>query len=332
LVDAIDRHVSAPALQEQEKLANRCPLKILVADDNATNRKVAELMLKKLGYAAHTAEDGREALAAIAAALWTEPFDAILMDIHMPHMDGFTATQAIHALCEGEAKRRPYIAAMTANAMEGDRELCLAKGMNDYVTKPLRPHDLEHALGRAFAAVGHERAPATASQIASNSPAATPSQAQDFTANTALLAAVSSAVSSAVSAAAPVPAPGLAALTAHDVMDWSRLDELAEFDDDEGSMVREVIESFSGDAHAMVAEVQAAIAARDWPASKRAAHKLKGAAGNLGARAIQDTCGLIEEAALMDDGATCALHSPTLTPMLDATLAALKARRGLRAG
>jgi PAS domain S-box-containing protein len=117
-------------------------LRVLLAEDNATNQKVATLMIKKLGFEIEIASNGAEAVSA-----WRRgDFDLILMDCQMPEMDGFQATQAIRqAELEGA---HMAIVAVTANAMEGDRERCLAVGMDDYVSKPLSKASIQAAITR----------------------------------------------------------------------------------------------------------------------------------------------------------------------------------------
>jgi CheY-like chemotaxis protein len=118
------------------------PLRVLVAEDNAVNRQLAVALLRKLGYEPDLAENGREALDAVER----EAYDVVLMDVQMPELDGLEATRLI---CERlAAAERPTIIAMTANAMEGDREECLAVGMDDYLSKPIRPDELRRALAR----------------------------------------------------------------------------------------------------------------------------------------------------------------------------------------
>ena len=117
-------------------------LRLLVAEDNEVNRQLAVALLKKLGYDADLVENGREAL----DALERESYDVVLMDVQMPEVDGLEATRRIHQRF-GSADR-PRIIAMTANAMEGDREECLAAGMDDYVSKPIRREELARALAR----------------------------------------------------------------------------------------------------------------------------------------------------------------------------------------
>ena len=117
-------------------------LRILLADDIPINQQVALLLLKRLGYTAEVASNGLEVLAAVERA----PFDVLFLDVQMPEMDGLTCARR---LCEVHSReRRPWIIAITANALEGDRELCLSAGMDDYITKPISAQSLSDALGR----------------------------------------------------------------------------------------------------------------------------------------------------------------------------------------
>ena len=114
-------------------------LRILLAEDNVVNQKVALLTLERLGYRAEVAGNGIEVL----EALHRQRYDVVFMDVQMPEMDGLTATKEI---CKQWTKSRPRIIAMTANAMQGDREKCLEAGMDDYITKPIRTEELQRAL------------------------------------------------------------------------------------------------------------------------------------------------------------------------------------------
>ncbi len=124
------------------EMAGECPLRLLVAEDHPTNQRIIRLMLERLGYRPEIVGNGREVLSAIRH----EVFDAIIMDVQMPVMDGLSAAREI---CRADGKR-PWILAMTANALEGDREKCLEAGMDDYISKPVKTTDLAAALRRAY--------------------------------------------------------------------------------------------------------------------------------------------------------------------------------------
>jgi PAS domain S-box-containing protein len=121
------------------ELAGKHPLRILLAEDNAVNQKLAHRLLERMGYHADLAENGLEAI----ESLERSSYDLVLMDVQMPELDGLEASRRIRAQWPDRPIR---IVAMTANAMEGDRETCLAAGMDDYLTKPIRPSELAAAL------------------------------------------------------------------------------------------------------------------------------------------------------------------------------------------
>jgi PAS domain S-box-containing protein len=131
-----------PSVEPAPVLADRPPLRILVVEDNAVNQQLALLLLEKVGYRADVAANGVEAL----EALERQPYDLVLMDVEMPEMDGLEATRRIH---QRWGKQRPHIVAVTANALEGERELCLQAGMDDYITKPIRMEELTAALTKS---------------------------------------------------------------------------------------------------------------------------------------------------------------------------------------
>ena len=124
-------------------MAVRLPLRLLLAEDNVINQRVALKTLERMGYRADVAANGLEVLDALAR----QPYDVVLMDVQMPELDGLEASRRIGR--ELPHARRPYIIAMTANAMQGDRELCLAAGMDDYISKPVRVEELVAALERS---------------------------------------------------------------------------------------------------------------------------------------------------------------------------------------
>ncbi|CAN5395382.1 hypothetical protein BH10PSE17_BH10PSE17_09880 [soil metagenome] len=124
------------------RMAERHPMRILLAEDNRVNQKLALRLLQQMGYDADLAHNGREAL----ESLERRPYDLVLMDVQMPEMDGLEASRRITA--RWPAEQRPRIVAMTANAMQGDREACLAAGMDDFLTKPIRVDQLIESLER----------------------------------------------------------------------------------------------------------------------------------------------------------------------------------------
>lgn len=131
------------------QMAEDSPLRILLAEDNLVNQKVAGHLLKRLGYEVSYALTGRAAVEAVGA----NHFDVVFMDMQMPEMDGIEATRVIRA--QGESST-PYIIAMTANAMQGVRNLCLDAGMNDYICKPVRVNDLVSALQKAVVSLAQQ--------------------------------------------------------------------------------------------------------------------------------------------------------------------------------
>jgi PAS domain S-box-containing protein len=130
-------HAPAAALQDDH---------ILLAEDNAVNQKVALHMLRSLGYRADVVANGLEVLEAVRR----QAYDVILMDVQMPEMDGLEAARRL-GQTRPDPEKRPWIIAITANAMQGDRERCLAAGMDDYISKPIKTAELRDALARARA-------------------------------------------------------------------------------------------------------------------------------------------------------------------------------------
>jgi CheY-like chemotaxis protein len=144
-VARLDEHIRRS--EEPGKPQTERP-KVLVVEDNVVNQKVAVRLVEKMGCRVELSANGQEALSAIAR----DTFDLVLMDCQMPVMDGFEATAAIRGL-EGDVRSIPVIA-MTANAMQGDRERCLAAGMDDYLSKPVSYEDLKSMVNRWLARTG----------------------------------------------------------------------------------------------------------------------------------------------------------------------------------
>jgi len=240
------------------------PLNILVADDNEINRNVAGLVLRRFGYEVDFAVNGRDVVERVAhRAVASEdegPYDLVFMDIQMPEMDGLEATRAIRRLeAERPAERWPRIVAMTANALQEDRELSLEAGMDDYLMKPLDFDAVARVLHDASQILG-ARAPATSVEEKSQ-------PAQEVATSDSVL------------------------------VDWSRLDELSEYDTPEGTIVKGAIASFLDQAPTRLAEIRGAIQRSDAPAVRQAAHALKGAASNIGATAAASCASKIESTA-----------------------------------
>jgi signal transduction histidine kinase/two-component SAPR family response regulator/HPt (histidine-containing phosphotransfer) domain-containing protein len=141
-------------VRTKQTLASQRPLRVLLCDDNTINQKVAVRILQQLGYESDLAANGREAL----DALVRKPYDLILMDVMMPEMDGLEATRAIRKLEQsgGSVNLNSHIiiVAMTAQAMQGDREKCLVAGMDDYLAKPIRPKDMRAIIERWSSRIG----------------------------------------------------------------------------------------------------------------------------------------------------------------------------------
>jgi CheY-like chemotaxis protein/nitrogen-specific signal transduction histidine kinase/HPt (histidine-containing phosphotransfer) domain-containing protein len=154
-------------------LAERLPLRLLLVDDNLVNQKVASRLLQQMGYRPEIASNGLEAI----RALERKPFDVILMDVQMPELDGLETTRRIRQR-QKDAEPHPHfqapllIVAMTASAMQGDREKCLAAGMNEYLAKPIRPEALQAALEHCGAVLTYNTGNSGAAPPALVSPSA----------------------------------------------------------------------------------------------------------------------------------------------------------------
>ncbi|HEX4966087.1 MAG TPA: response regulator [Thermoanaerobaculia bacterium] len=222
------------------------PLCILLAEDHPVNRQVMTGLLEHLGYRADLAANGLEVLAALSR----QRYDVVLMDVQMPEMDGLEATRRIRQ----QPGAQPRIIAMTAHAMSGDRERCLAGGMDDYLSKPVQVADLATALAAAVPLV---------------SPPPPPSEEK-------------------------LPEVGFAGLPT-DLLDPQTLGLLRELsapgEDVLGTLVRTFAASSAGD----LADLRRLATEGRWTDVERAAHRLKGGSGSLGAVRVAALCTAIEE-------------------------------------
>ncbi len=226
--------------------------RILLTDDQLTNRQVALGMLSQLGLRADTATDGQEAI----AALKTQTYDLVLMDVQMPILDGLEATRRIRAGETGAINPEVVIVAMTAHAMAGDREQCLAVGMNDYLAKPIDP--------AALGAVLHRWLP----NVPDDPPAIIP-HPPDTLVNAQPLG--------------------------EDRAIWDKPALLERLMGDE-SLVQEIVASYLEDLPDQINQLQTLIEQADLAAVKAQAHRIKGAAANMGALAISNSALAIEKA------------------------------------
>jgi PAS domain S-box-containing protein len=135
---------AATAKSADRAIGEEIPLEVLLAEDNPVNQKVALRFLERLGYRADAVANGLEAVTAVE----NRRYDLVFMDLQMPEMDGFDATRQIRSRLPVD--RQPKIVALTANAMQGDRELCVAAGMDDYISKPVKMHEIAAAIRRHF--------------------------------------------------------------------------------------------------------------------------------------------------------------------------------------
>jgi PAS domain S-box-containing protein len=229
-------------------LSQRLPLRILLAEDNTVNQKLALRLLERMGYRADVVANGLEVL----EALQRQRYDVILMDVQMPDMDGLEASRAIHE--GGPAEQRPRIIAMTANAMQGDREECLAAGMDDYLTKPIQIKALQEALERVGLWARVHRRP------------------------TLPLSPVQ---------AAPLTLEAEEQTELDPALDPTVLVELRQFQGEgELDIMQELAEAFQFETPPLLETLRQAVAEGQPEQLRRAAHNLKGSSNNLGARTM----------------------------------------------
>jgi CheY-like chemotaxis protein len=237
-------------------LASRLPLRVLLADDNPINQKVALRLLQQMGYRADLAINGLEAL----AALERQPYDMVFMDVMMPEMGGLEATTEIRAR-QKQPRLFPHykspliIVAMTASAMQGDREKCIASGMDDYLSKPVRPEDIRRVI---------ERWAVQAALLDIPVIAATPE------------------VAAAAPAAVSVP-PTNAVPEEESTVDMERLHD---FTDGDPENLRELVNLYLEQTNGQIEQLEAAVQAGNAAEVRRLAHSCAGASATCGMRRL----------------------------------------------
>jgi CheY-like chemotaxis protein len=244
---------------------------VLLAEDNPVNVEVATAMLDSLGLDVSCARNGDEALQAVRAG----QYDVVLMDCQMPVMDGFAATSEIrrHEKDNGRGRTLPIIA-ITANALQGDRESCLAAGMDDYLSKPFTQQQLAAVLGRW---IGLPRAGAPAPQEEPGTDAAR--------------AIVPLASKVHHDDQRRVPAPDVREPIQRDVINLHALDNIRALSSDRGAaLVHRVISAYVDDTPQHLRTLRQAIAGLDTGNLRKVAHSLKSSSANVGAETLAQMC------------------------------------------
>ncbi len=269
-------------------------LHLLVAEDNAVNRTLMTRFLESEGHRVTLVTDGKKALAAIAATY----FDAVLMDIQMPEMDGLEAARAIRD-SEGETGRHLPLVAVTAHAMKGDRERCLAAGYDGYVTKPVSLPELMNTLSTVL--------PASALAPDGAGPASSPRPPESN--NTSTFDESDSKIWA--------------------ISGFDEVDALTHAGGDQ-MLLRELVEVFLAEAPAWLADLDAAAASGDGATLRRLAHTVKGAVDTCGVRGGFDAAFAIERLAKQEgfDRAAAARKAAELRAAIDAALPAMQALVG----
>ncbi len=254
--------------QNQQSLGQQRPLRILLTEDNVTNQKVALLILKRMGYNADIACNGLEAVQAVAR----QPYDVVLMDVQMPEMDGMEATAQIHQRWPN-AEQRPYIVAMTAHAMRGYREKCIEAGMDDYVTKPIRPEELAAVLMRIPVRSFKARTPEEQSFNA------LPLKHSTF----APVPVVTETVADVAQQAEPA-----------DSLKQSIVTALQDLVGEDQELMQELVQTYLEGSDPLIKQLKQAVTQSDAQQIQYAAHSLKSSSASLGAEKLAEYCKQLE--------------------------------------
>jgi two-component system, sensor histidine kinase and response regulator len=272
------QHTRRPAAKRAGSALDKPRARILVAEDNPVNQRVASHMLKKLGYRCDIASNGKEAVEMFEQL----PYDLVLMDCQMPEMDGYTAAQCIRQREETRGGHTPVIA-MTANAMREDRARCLDAGMDGFIPKPIALEELETAMECWI--------PGRAASVPERSHVAEQSvPAASFPVDPALVAAL----------AAQFAPPDAADLQSS--VDLSVLDNLAAMTEDGDDFVARLVGTFVSDTSSRLVTLHAALDSGDMPLVERTGHALKGSSGNMGATVMASLGAELQGAGQKQDG------------------------------
>jgi len=267
----------SPFPPQQKGNETTSSFRILLAEDNPTNQKVIQLVLRQLGYQADLAEDGFQVL----DALNNKDYDLVLMDVQMPRMDGLEASRAIRKIYPAE--RQPYIIAMTANAMSGDRELCLDAGMDDYLSKPVRIEELSVALLRR-------------QQVQTKGPQVIPSEPlltlDGVRPDSGLQEATRESQKEGVELSQEESSP----VNAGVVIDRSVIDTIVTFLGPQGNQaIEEVAVLFRQNIPDLIAQLDRSLILLDLQTMRRLAHSIKSSSVSLGAVLLSDEARKLEE-------------------------------------
>jgi signal transduction histidine kinase/CheY-like chemotaxis protein len=247
-------------LEYDERMAERLPLRILLAEDDRVNQKVILRMLARLGYQADMAGDGQQVL----DALRRQPYDVVLMDVQMPEMDGVQATQGVRELLPID--QQPWIIALTAYALPGDREQYIAAGMDDYISKPIRLQDLVEILERCAAPARNR----SGARLSRHPQRERENSKGNIMEKPALEVSVLDRLRQAMGEASP-------------------------------RLMADLIDTYLADTPRRVAEIRQAAAAGNGPALSAAAHPLRSSSASLGAMQLAHLSQGLEQIGLSGD-------------------------------
>jgi signal transduction histidine kinase/DNA-binding response OmpR family regulator/HPt (histidine-containing phosphotransfer) domain-containing protein len=287
------RHVARDRLNKTEfdsTLGVRLPLRILVADDVPVNQQMMGVMLGRMAYEADFADNGREALRALAR----RPYELIFMDMQMPEMDGLECTREI--VRGYPVDGRPRIVALTANVMADDMRECKIVGMDDFLTKPIKPSELRQCLERWGQAVADGRDPGRGASPVPTEPGVAPTPG-------AVMGRVPDLEIGRQPGPDPGPRPGMGGIEdgppspAPDValIDEIVMADLRELDSFEPGLLQSFIDGFRQAESEHVPLIYRAIEAGDAEELRQAAHRLRGTAANVGACGVAAQCAALEK-------------------------------------